>query len=78
MKKIHLNPVRLPFFLFHAGYAGLAVRLQSLLVRLDPKPERRRALVFFRMEVPAFFKPELDLVILDAQPHNVLKDGAGS
>lgn len=39
---------RLPFFLFHAGYDALAVASQSLLVRLDPKPERRRALEFFR------------------------------
>jgi glycosyl transferase family 25 len=39
---------RFPFYLFHAGYAGLAVALQSLFVRLDPKPERRRALEFFR------------------------------
>ena len=30
------------------------------------------------LEVPAFFNPELDLVILDAQPHNVLKDDAGN
>lgn len=28
------------------------------------------------LEVPAFFNAELDLVILDAQPHNVLKDDA--
>lgn len=30
------------------------------------------------LEVPAFFNAELDLVILDAQPHNVLKDDAGN
>jgi GR25 family glycosyltransferase involved in LPS biosynthesis len=42
------NFARLPFHLFHAGYAGLAMVLQSLFVRLDPKPERRRALQFFR------------------------------
>jgi hypothetical protein len=30
------------------------------------------------LEVPVFFNPELDLVILDAQPHNVLKDDAGN
>lgn len=40
--------IRFPFCLFHAGYAELAVALQSLFVRLDPKPERRRALEFFR------------------------------
>lgn len=40
--------IRFPFYLFHAGYAGLAVALQTLFVRLDPKPERRRALEFFR------------------------------
>jgi len=43
-----MNFGRLPFFLFHAGYDALAVASQSLLVRLDPKPERRRALQFFR------------------------------
>ncbi len=30
------------------------------------------------LEVPAFYNEELDLVILDAQPHNVLKDDAGN
>ena len=39
---------RLPFFLFHAGYARLAVGLQNLIVQLNPKPERIRALEFFR------------------------------
>ena len=39
---------RIPFYLFHAGYAGLAVWLQSLFARLYSKPERRRALEFFR------------------------------
>ena len=39
---------RIPFLVFHAGYAGLAMVLQSLFVRLDPKPERPRALQFFR------------------------------
>lgn len=43
-----MNFARFPFFLFHEGYAGFAVGLQSLFVRLDPKPERRRALEFFR------------------------------
>lgn len=40
--------VRLPFLFFYAGLSGLAVALQSLLVILSPKPERRRALEFFR------------------------------
>lgn len=39
---------QLPFYLFHADYAKAAIVLQSLFVRLDPKPERRRALQFFR------------------------------
>lgn len=39
---------RLPFIFFHAGFSFLAVALQSLFVRFDPKPERRRALEFFR------------------------------
>lgn len=39
---------RLPFFLLHAGYARLAVVLQYLIFQLNPKPERRRALNFFR------------------------------
>ena len=30
------------------------------------------------LEVPAFFNPELDLVIIHAQPHNLLKDDAGN
>jgi hypothetical protein len=30
------------------------------------------------LEVPVFFNPALDLVVLDAQPHNVLKDDAGN
>ena len=33
--------------MFSAGFAGLAVGLQSLLVKVDPKPERIRALNFF-------------------------------
>lgn len=43
-----MNFTRFPFYLFHAGYANLAVGLQTLLLRLDSKPERRRALEFFR------------------------------
>ena len=43
-----MNFARFPFYIFHAGYAGLAVALQTLFVRLDPKPERHRALEFFR------------------------------
>ena len=39
---------RLPFFLFHAGYTALAITLQKLLVKVDSKPERVRALNFFR------------------------------
>jgi GR25 family glycosyltransferase involved in LPS biosynthesis len=38
----------MPFLLFHGGFSGLAVALQSLLVLLSPKPERRRALEFLR------------------------------
>lgn len=39
---------RLPFAFFHAGFSALAVWAQSLLVKIDPKPERVRALNFFR------------------------------
>jgi GR25 family glycosyltransferase involved in LPS biosynthesis len=43
-----INPARMPFFLFNAGFARLAMAAQSLLVKIDPKPERVRALNFFR------------------------------
>lgn len=39
---------RLPFIFFHAGFSFLAVALQTLFVRLSSKPERKRALEFFR------------------------------
>ena len=39
---------RLPFYFFQAGFSSLAVRFQSLFVKIDPKPERGLALNFFR------------------------------
>ena len=39
---------RLPFVFFHAGCTKTALALQALIVLCDPKPERRRALEFFR------------------------------
>lgn len=39
---------RLPFLLFHAGYTAPAIVLQKFLLKVDPKPERVRALNFFR------------------------------
>jgi GR25 family glycosyltransferase involved in LPS biosynthesis len=39
---------RVPFYFFHAGFTSLAIRLQSLFMKIDPKPERVRALNFFR------------------------------
>jgi hypothetical protein len=42
------NPGRLPFLLFHAGFTGMAIALQKMLLMVNPKPERRAALRFFR------------------------------
>jgi len=40
--------VRLPFAIFHKGSTHVAISLQSVFCFLDPKPERERALNFFR------------------------------
>ncbi len=42
------NPARLPFDFFHAGWTRLAIGLQRVFCLADPKPERVRALNFFR------------------------------
>jgi GR25 family glycosyltransferase involved in LPS biosynthesis len=39
---------RLPFYFFYTGFSRLALGLQSLFVRLSPKPDRFRALNFFK------------------------------
>jgi GR25 family glycosyltransferase involved in LPS biosynthesis len=48
MQYVMISLGRLPFLFFHAGYARLAVVLQSIFAFLDRKPQRRRALVFFK------------------------------
>ena len=47
-KKIIKTTARLPFYLFQIRFTRLALGIQSLLVRVNPKPDRFRALNFFR------------------------------